>query len=80
MRRQLQMEQELVQGIFGPAQAMTEAIRAQATAFRAAAVSFNQAADLLEIQADAVEQTIGALQTPVHLARRGFGRAPEPDA
>jgi predicted phage-related endonuclease len=87
VRRQLQMEQDLVHGLVGPAQAMTqalgkapEAIRAQATAFRAAAVSFSQAADLLEVQAEAIEQTIGALQAPVHLARRGLGRASEPDA
>lgn len=86
VRRQLQMEQDLVHGVMGPALAMTqalgkapEAIRAQATAFRAAAASFSQAADLLDVQADAVEQTIVALQTPVQLAKRGLGRTPDAD-
>lgn len=85
LQRQLEIEQSLMHGVVGPAQAVTQAlerapetIRAQATAFRAAAVSFEQAADLLDIQAQAVEQTIGALRIPADLARHGLGRTPDP--
>ena len=84
LRRQLEVQEDLVGRVLGPARATAEALdkapeamRAQATAFRAAAASFHQAAELLDVQAAAVEQTISALRTPVDLARRGLGRTPD---
>jgi hypothetical protein len=86
MRRQIELEQELVRRALAPAQAAAEALdkapdgmRAQAAAFRAAATSFNQAAELLDVQAAALEQTLGAFKAPVNLGRslRG-GRSEKP--
>jgi len=81
MRRQIELEQELVRRALGPAQAAAEALdkapdgmRAQAAAFRAAASSFNQAAELLDVQATALEQTLGAFKMPVNLGRSITGR------
>jgi len=83
LRRQIEIEQELVNRAIAPARATAEALekapaamRAQAAAFRAAAASFTQAGELLEVQAAAVEQTIAALLAPVHMAQRGLGQRP----
>ena len=82
MRRQIELEQELVRRALAPAQATAEALdkapeglRAQAAAFRAAATSFNQAAELLDVQASALEQTMSAFKAPVHLGRSLRGRS-----
>ena len=87
LHRQLELEQERARRALAPALATAEALdkapaamRAQAAAFRTAAASFHQAADLLDVQAAAVDQTIGALQAPVDLARRGLRRHGGPDA
>lgn len=80
LRRQIEVEQQLVGRLLAPAQATVDALekapdamRAQAAAFRAAAASFSQAADLLEVQATALEGSIGLLKAPVQIAQRGLG-------
>jgi hypothetical protein len=85
MRRQNELEQELVRRALAPAQAAADALdkapdgmRAQAAAFRAAASSFNQAAELLDVQAAALEQTLGAFKAPVNLGRSLRGRSEKP--
>lgn len=84
VRRQVELEQELVRRALGPAQATVEALesapaamRAQATAFRAAAASFNQAAELLDLQAAALDQTVAAVKAPVKIAKRTAARRPK---
>jgi hypothetical protein len=86
LRRQIEIEQELMGRAIAPARATAEALdkapaamRAQAAAFRAAAASFTQAGELLEVQAAAVEQTITALMAPVHVAQWGLGQRPPDD-
>jgi hypothetical protein len=83
LRRQLELEQELLKRAVAPAQATAdalghapEAMRAQAAAFRAAAASFTQVADLLDVEAAAVDQTLSILKTPVQAAQWGLGRLP----
>lgn len=86
IRRQIDLEHEVVRRALAPAEATVnalaaapDAMRAQATAFRAAATSFNQAADLLELQATALEQALSALRAPAQFATRALrgGRAKE---
>ena len=81
LKRQLDIEQDLVRRALAPAEVTLKALdgapdamRAQAGAFRAAATSFSQAADLLELQATALEQTLGAVRAPVDLVARGLRR------
>ncbi len=86
IRRQIDLEHEVVRRALAPAEATVnalagapDAMRAQASAFRAAATSFNQAADLLELQASALEQALSALRAPAQFATRALrgGRAKE---
>ena len=84
VRRQVELEQDLVRRALAPAQATVDALdsapaamRAQATAFRAAAASFSQAAELLDLQAAALDQTLSAVKAPVKIAKRTATRRPK---
>jgi hypothetical protein len=81
VRRQVELERQLVQQALAPARATAEALekapdgmRAQAAAFRAVARSFDQAAELLEVQAATLQQTVAMLTAPVDIARRTIVR------